>query len=108
VEHFAMHDRADAIATPRRADVQVVPVHRFDDLFNEPQVIANDFPIELRHSQWGQITQSGILAKFSATPGKVDRVAPMLGQQNAEILAAIGYSAERTEQLRSRGVLRHI
>ena len=103
-----MHDRADAIATPRRADVQVVPVHRFDDLFNEPQVIANDFLIELRHSQWGQITQSGILAKFFTTPGKVDRVAPMLDQQNAEILAAIGYSAERTEQLRSRGVLRHI
>jgi crotonobetainyl-CoA:carnitine CoA-transferase CaiB-like acyl-CoA transferase len=105
-EHFATLDRADAIATLRRAGVPVVPVHRFGDLFNEPQVAANELLIELQHSQWGRITQSGILAKFSATPGKVDRAAPLLGEHNDGILADLGYPADRIEQLRSRGVLR--
>jgi crotonobetainyl-CoA:carnitine CoA-transferase CaiB-like acyl-CoA transferase len=105
-EHFATHDRADALATLRRAGVPVVPVHRFGDLFDEPQAVANDLLIELRHSQWGRVTQSGILAKFSATPGVVDRAAPMLGEHNDEILATIGYSPDRIQDLYSRRVVR--
>jgi crotonobetainyl-CoA:carnitine CoA-transferase CaiB-like acyl-CoA transferase len=62
--------------------------------------------IELQHSRWGRVTQSGILAKFSATPGKVDRAAPLLGEHTEEILAhMLGYSLERIVELRRRKVI---
>jgi crotonobetainyl-CoA:carnitine CoA-transferase CaiB-like acyl-CoA transferase len=104
---FSGHDRDDAIATLRRVGVPVIPVLRFGDLFSQPQVLANDLLIELEHSKWGHVTQSGILAKFSATPGKVDRAAPLLGEHTEEILAhQLGYSAQRIAELRERKIIR--
>jgi crotonobetainyl-CoA:carnitine CoA-transferase CaiB-like acyl-CoA transferase len=34
----------------------------------------------------------GINAEFSETPGKVQRPAPMLGEQTTEVLLEIGYT----------------
>jgi crotonobetainyl-CoA:carnitine CoA-transferase CaiB-like acyl-CoA transferase len=91
----------------RRAGVSTVPVHRFGDLFDEPQAVANDLLIELQHSQWGRVTQSGILAKFSATPGVVNRAGPLLGEHSAEILADyLGCSPTELDDLRAKKVIR--
>lgn len=106
-EHFATLERADAIATLRRAGVAAVAVHRFADLFDEPQVLANDLLIELRHAQWGRLTQSGVLAQFSATPGVVERAAPLLGEHTEEILLKdLGYMPQRVAELRERKIIR--
>ncbi|MDB5769210.1 MAG: hypothetical protein JWQ61_4024, partial [Collimonas fungivorans] len=47
----------------------------------------------------------GIVPKLSATPGQTNWVGPELGQHTAEVLAAIGRSAEQIEQLRRQGVI---
>jgi crotonobetainyl-CoA:carnitine CoA-transferase CaiB-like acyl-CoA transferase len=39
-EHFAILEQPDAIQTLRRASVPVVPVNRFGDLFDDPQIAA--------------------------------------------------------------------
>ncbi len=106
-EWIRNRDRADTLAAMRRAGIPAVPVHGFGDLFNEPQVAANDLLLELNHSQWGKVVQTGILAKFSATPGVVDRAGPLLGEHTAEILAGmLGYSVERIEELRRNRIVR--
>ena len=106
-EHFGRYDRAGAISALRSAGVPATPVHRFGDLFAEPQVIANDLILELHHSQWGKVSQTGILTKFAATPGKVDRAGPLLGEHTAEILASLlGYSADRIAELTARRIVR--
>jgi len=107
IDYFAGLDRADAIGTLRRAGIAVTPVHRFGDLFSEPQVTANELLLELQHSQWGRLTQSGILAKFSATPGRVDFAAPLLGEHTDQILAHyLGYTTARMDELRTRKIIR--
>ena len=69
--------------------------------------IANDLLIDLEHSQWGKVSQTGILTKFAATPGKIDRAAPLLGEHTAEILAdLLGYSKDRIAHLTARRILR--
>jgi len=106
-QYFHRHDRAAAISTLRTAGVPAAPVHRFGDLFEEPQVIANDLLIELQHSQWGKVSQTGILAKFAATPGVVDRAGPQLGEHSAEVLENIlGYAPDRIADLRARRIIR--
>jgi crotonobetainyl-CoA:carnitine CoA-transferase CaiB-like acyl-CoA transferase len=106
-EWILARDRADALAAMRRAGIPAAPVHGFGDLFNEPQVAANELLLELDHSQWGKVVQTGILTKFSATPGVVDRAAPLLGEHTAEILAGtLGYSADRIEELRRNRIVR--
>jgi crotonobetainyl-CoA:carnitine CoA-transferase CaiB-like acyl-CoA transferase len=90
----------------RDSGVPVAPVHRFGDLFTEPQVIANDLLIDLHHSQWGKVSQTGILTKFAMTPGKVDRAGPLLGEHTVEILADLGYSKERIAELSARHIIR--
>jgi crotonobetainyl-CoA:carnitine CoA-transferase CaiB-like acyl-CoA transferase len=105
--YFRRHYRDGAISAMRDAKVPAMPVHRFGDLFIEPQAIANDLLIDLQHSQWGKVSQTGILTKFAATPGKVDKAAPLLGEHTAEILAdLLGYSANRIAALATRRILR--
>jgi crotonobetainyl-CoA:carnitine CoA-transferase CaiB-like acyl-CoA transferase len=105
--HFAGVGRDHALAALRRAGVAAVPVHRFGDLFSEPQAVANELLINLHHSQWGSVTQSGILAHFSATPARVDRAAPLLGEHTEEILGHyLGYTAAKIAGLRARRIIR--
>jgi crotonobetainyl-CoA:carnitine CoA-transferase CaiB-like acyl-CoA transferase len=105
-EYFNQNNREDHLQSLRGAGIPVVPVHRFADLFAEPQVIANELLIELPHSEWGRVTQSGILAKFSETPGKIGCAAPLLGEHTEEILRDyLGYSDARISDLAKRRIV---
>ncbi|MEX2237025.1 MAG: CoA transferase [Dehalococcoidia bacterium] len=73
------------------------------DLFNDPQVAANDLLASGHHAELGQITQTGLLFRLSKTPGVIQRVAPLLGEHTAEILEEIGRGAD-LERLAAAGV----
>ena len=100
-------DRAQALAALSAAGVPALSTHRTADLFNDPQVSANELLAELHHSQWGGVAQTGTLAKFSAMPGRVERAAPLLGEHTDELLARhLGYDRDRIADLRRRGIVK--
>jgi len=104
---FAGVDRAEVLASLNAAGVPALSAYRPAELFDDPQVDANELLAELHHSQWGGVVQTGALAKFSATPGKVEHAAPLLGEHSDEILAShLGYDPERIAGLRRRGILK--
>ncbi len=104
---FAGVDRAQALASLSAAGVPALSTHRTADLFNDPQVSANELLAELHHSQWGGVVQTGTLAKFSAMPGRVERAAPLLGEHTDELLARhLGYDRDRIADLRRRGIVK--
>jgi crotonobetainyl-CoA:carnitine CoA-transferase CaiB-like acyl-CoA transferase len=106
-EEFARIDRADALATLARIGVAASRVNHFHDLFDDPQVAANELIAEFDHAQWGMVRQTGLLAKFSATPGRVQRAAPLLGEHTDEILRGLlRYDAARIATLRAAGVVK--
>ncbi len=106
-EHLRKFDRPSAISALRDAGVPAIPVNRFSDLFDDPQVLANDLLIDLQHYTWGKVSQTGILIKFAATPGKVDRTGPLLGEHTTEVLADIlAYPADRIADLATRRIVR--
>ncbi len=106
-EEFQHRDRDDALAQLRKAKIPATPVSHFRDLFSDPQIAANELLAELSHSQWGKVWQTGMLMKFSATPGRIQRAAPLHGEHGDEVLREfLDYDAATVASLRTRGIIK--
>jgi crotonobetainyl-CoA:carnitine CoA-transferase CaiB-like acyl-CoA transferase len=106
-QEFQQLERDDALARLTKANVPSTPVNHFRDLFSDPQIAANELLAELSHSQWGKVRQTGMLMKFSTTPGHIGRAAPLLGEHSEEVLRELlDYDADTVASLRSRGIIR--
>jgi crotonobetainyl-CoA:carnitine CoA-transferase CaiB-like acyl-CoA transferase len=86
--------------------VPCAAVRPIEEMFDHPQVIAEELVTTLDHPVVGRYRTMTRPIKFADTPGPRPRPAPLFGQHSDEILAAQGYSAEEIAALRQRGVIR--
>jgi CoA:oxalate CoA-transferase len=103
---FASRTTADLLETLDRAGVPAGPVRFVAELFDDPQVRANDLVVELEHSLAGPLKMVGPVVKMSETPTRVQRASPALGEHTDEILSALGYSPREIARLKEEGVTR--
>jgi crotonobetainyl-CoA:carnitine CoA-transferase CaiB-like acyl-CoA transferase len=81
-------------------------VNSVDDLPSDPQVLANQYVVDVEHPKFGTTQNVGIPVRLSETPGKVRSTAPELGQHTEEILTELlGYSWEKVGELKELGVI---
>ena len=59
--------------------------------------------VELEHPRAGRTRALGLPIKLSATPGKVSRPAPLLGQHTREVLEEFGFSSAEVDALLAQG-----
>ena len=87
------------------AGMWVGPVYGYEDLVNDPQIIHNGTFVEYDHPTEGHIKTPGFPYKFAKTPARIDRGAPLTGEHTSEILAELGFTEERAQELLDSGAV---
>jgi crotonobetainyl-CoA:carnitine CoA-transferase CaiB-like acyl-CoA transferase len=75
------------------------PINSIADMAADPQALAREMVVELDHPRAGATRALGLPIKLSASPGRVARPAPLLGQHTREVLAEFGFSASEIDAL---------
>ncbi len=65
------------------------PVLNYDEVFSDDHVLARDMYVATEHPKAGLFKTIGVPVKLSATPGRVSRAAPTLGQHTAEVVGSL-------------------
>jgi crotonobetainyl-CoA:carnitine CoA-transferase CaiB-like acyl-CoA transferase len=93
----------DWIAALEAEGVPCGPIHSIAEMAAHPQTAAREMVVELEHPRAGRTRALGLPIKLSASPGKVTRPAPLLGQHTREVLAEFGFSSAEIEGLVAAG-----
>ena len=80
-------------------------VNDYESLKNDPQVLYNEIIKTIPHPRAGSFQAIGTPIYYSATPPTIRRTAPALGEHNAEILEALGYTTADIQLLHDKGVI---
>ena len=102
-EHLSKDTTENWLAKMEAAHLPAGPVNDILQMHDDPQTRARDMIVELDHPKAGKVDTIGHPVKFSQTPSKVSRAAPLLGQHTREVLTDMGYSDTKIEALLSKG-----
>jgi len=96
---FATNTREHWLKILRGADIVSAPINTVLEASKDPDVIANNYIIEVDHPRVGKIKEVGFPWKFHKTPAKAG-IAPELGEHNNEVYKGLGYSDADIEQFK--------
>ena len=96
-EVFSKKTIAEWMTVLEEAELPCAPINTVDKIVNDPQIKAREMIVEVEHPVAGHLKMAGLPIKMSATPGAVERPAPLLGQHTAELLKEIlGWDEAKT------------
>lgn len=98
-------DNDTVLDTLEKHRVPSAPVLSPIDALDHPYFAARGTVRRIEDPVLGPMHVPGFPLRFSAQPTVPDLVAPLLGEHNAQVLSALGYSAEQITVLQRDGVL---
>jgi crotonobetainyl-CoA:carnitine CoA-transferase CaiB-like acyl-CoA transferase len=93
---------AEWMALCEKLDIPATPIYTLDELPAHPHLKAVGLFEDAVHPTEGPIRQVRPTARFSATPTRVYRQAPTVGQHTSEILREAGLAEEDIARLKER------
>ena len=88
------------------AEVPNGPINSIADCFADPHYAARGTLMELDDPVLGPVRMQAPVPRFSATPARVPRPAPEVGELNDEIYRGLlGLDPQRLDELRDQGVI---
>jgi crotonobetainyl-CoA:carnitine CoA-transferase CaiB-like acyl-CoA transferase len=102
----AARDCAELEQALRDAGVPCARVNNFQEVFDDPQIVARGVVRDIEHPRLGKMrtTRNPVLLDHDGPA--IDRHAPLLGEHSAELLAELGYSPAAIRELAAAGVTR--
>ena len=99
-------DAYHVMHTLQNAGVPAGVVVNAEELVNDPHLHARHFFWDIDHPEAGMLRYAGQPVRLSATPARLYRSAPCLGQHNDQVLGGLlGLSADELAALRDKGVI---
>jgi crotonobetainyl-CoA:carnitine CoA-transferase CaiB-like acyl-CoA transferase len=80
-------------------------VMALDDVFNDPQVLAQEMVLDIERPGHDPIRVTGFPVKLSETPARLRRPPPGLGEHTEAVLDELGYSKEQISALARTGII---
>ena len=102
---FKTRSSAEWLRRLEEAGVPAGPVLDVRQMQADPQALAREMIVKTAHPVAGQVSAIGLPIKFSETPGRVSRAAPVLGQHTREVLREHGFSDAEAEQMAAQGAI---
>ncbi|MFO1321099.1 MAG: CaiB/BaiF CoA-transferase family protein [Burkholderiales bacterium] len=102
---FATRTQAQWLKAFADRDCCVSGVRPFEEVLDDPQHAAREMFVHAPHPTAGDVLQFGPPLKLSDFSFEVERPAPAPGEHTAEILASLGYSADRIDALAANRVI---
>ncbi len=91
-ERFKRKSSSEWLAALDAAGVPAGPVLSIGGMLAHPQVLAREMVVETHHPKAGATRALGCPVKFSDTPARIRRPAPLFGQHTREVLTEAGFN----------------
>ncbi|MYZ50000.1 CaiB/BaiF CoA transferase family protein [Propylenella binzhouense] len=104
-EKLAGDTQANWVARLNAAGVPSGRVQSLAEVFEDPQVLAQEMVIDVPHPGHGTVRMTGFPIKLSETPCRINRPAPDLGADTGDVLAEIGVTEAELADLKARAVI---
>jgi CoA:oxalate CoA-transferase len=105
-EWLSQHTREELYHKGQAAGVPFGLVCNSKDLVESDHFKARESFLEIEHPETGAVKYPSVPFKFSGTPCKVTRPAPLLGEHNVDIcVKRLGYDRDQLARLKEAGVI---
>jgi crotonobetainyl-CoA:carnitine CoA-transferase CaiB-like acyl-CoA transferase len=104
MQKFDTVEQAEALL--RKAGVPAMKVRGFEEICDAPYITEREMLVKIKQPFAGEIEIYNSPFRMTETPGRVMGYAPLLGENNREILSGdLGYSDEDINRLFAKGVI---
>ncbi|MBK7138337.1 MAG: CoA transferase [Bacteroidetes bacterium] len=76
-----------------------------DEVSQDKHLIARNMFLEMEHADYGKIKTINQPIQFGETPTAPNIPPALMGEHTNEILSSIGYSEEKLEGLKKKGII---
>jgi crotonobetainyl-CoA:carnitine CoA-transferase CaiB-like acyl-CoA transferase len=102
---FPERTTAEWLRVLEQADVPSGPVHSYETLFGDNEIVANESFTTYEHPDAGTVRTVSPGARFSETPMRIWRTPPRLGEHTEEVLREAGLERSQLDELRTEKVI---
>jgi crotonobetainyl-CoA:carnitine CoA-transferase CaiB-like acyl-CoA transferase len=96
---------AEWVARFEKASIACGPIYEFEEVFADAQVEHLSVVTAMEQPGYGPVRMLGFPVRASATPARIRRPAPLLGQHTAEVLGELGVGAAEIDRLAATGAI---
>ncbi len=99
-------DMDDLVRELDEREVPVSPINSIADIFRDPHFASRGSIVEVDDPILGPTRMPGVVPRLSDSPGRVERLAPSLGEHNEEVYGELlGLDATELAALSAEGVI---